>query len=350
MASMEEFCDAATGSDRCVISTTSSFYWLVAFIVILPICFLAFYRLEIRGITSRHYAWFGLASLLSGILPFLAYLVTGSSWTGVTLSPDLKTRIEVKHVVVMFVWFGLVVFQCGSIVGRCYKMHARVGQLTLYAFLPLVLFELYTNALRVFVPEKPILLAQAVRELLPYHTNRPTTTILSTRQILLYSLPLLYSILVPFTMTIYGYASWKSLRQGKLKLHILYSTLLICGSVGPGNVRYYIQLVYWQSQCGRRHDDAVHSNDALISALIQTISQGYISLMSIPLVAILYATLPLETRLQNRLVRASFYYYMIHSSFSWLAAWALEVPSAIDCSDGGLLQHEIRRWSSNGGI
>jgi hypothetical protein len=332
MMATNDICHAADGSDRCVISPTSSFYWLVAFIVILPICFLVFYRLEIRGITSRHYAWFGLVSLLSGILPFLVYLATGSSWTGIELSPDLKNMIDSKHVVVMFIWFGLTVFQCGAILGRCYRLHARVGQLTLYLVLPLVLIELFTNALCVFVPEKPTLLAQAVRELsYKNDEDEQTMKILSTRQLLLYSLPQMYSTLVPFTMTLYGYASWKSLQQGKIKLHILYSTVLICVSVGPGNLRYVIQLVYWQSQCGRH--GVVYHTDAL-SALIQTISQGYISLLSIPLVALLYATLPLEIRLQNPLVPVSFYYYMAHSSFSWFGAWAVGVPSGIDCSGG----------------
>ena len=110
----------------------------------------------------------GLANLtvllsLACIYPFFTYLMKWSpSWTGLSLSDEEKVRIEGPpgHIIGMVVWFVLSLLQALTY-RRLQRVHNALGWVS-FAVLGLCILEICTNAIFVFLPSKPALLAKAV--------------------------------------------------------------------------------------------------------------------------------------------------------------------------------------------
>mmetsp|Transcript_25976 Transcript_25976/g.53143 ORF Transcript_25976/g.53143 Transcript_25976/m.53143 type:complete len:302 (-) Transcript_25976:247-1152(-) len=109
-----------------------------------------------------------LANLMIGVsiicsVPFLAHTLFGQkSWTGLDLTPQEAERIEGSpgHVHLVYCWLLLSVFQAVTF-KRLQSVHNVVGKVTM-GVCAFALCEISLNAIFVFLPDKPKLLAQAV--------------------------------------------------------------------------------------------------------------------------------------------------------------------------------------------
>jgi hypothetical protein len=71
--------------------------------------------------------------------------------------------IESRHAVLMGTWLAMSTIQMISHFGGFKSLHKALGRFTMFILLPSILVEVHTNAVVVFWPEKPNLLARAVQ-------------------------------------------------------------------------------------------------------------------------------------------------------------------------------------------
>jgi hypothetical protein len=80
-----------------------------------------------------------------------------------SLSTVHRTMIESRHAVLMGTWLAMSTIQMISHFGGFKSLHKALGRFTMFILLPSILVEVHTNAVVVFWPEKPNLLARAVQ-------------------------------------------------------------------------------------------------------------------------------------------------------------------------------------------
>ena len=256
----------------------------------------------------------GILSSLSSLYPFHIYLNTGLPWTGLALD-DIQTKmIEQRHVVIMGLWSILSTIQLITMFFPIPAIHRQVGKFTFNILMPLVFIELIANALFVFVPQKPMLLAKVV-------TGEQDPSIMS---IITHTLPFAAGLLTPVAMLIYYVLAAKAAASKDINLHKIYAILLVVSANGPGGLRYVIRWKFDSSGCPMFKDDQT-------SILVQALGFGFTGIFLVPLTALIYTAFPMKDRQTDRNIRRSFYFFVFHHSFSQVIAWALNVPFSIAC-------------------
>jgi len=139
----------------------SSLLYLALAILLLPALFVGL-NTDIVGKSyrSKVLLYLTTAQVLSGVIPFVAWFFTSLSWTGQVMEGENAKKISV-HIKVLLPWFVFASIQLVSIMSSsktAREVHRRIGKFALYVWIPLMMTELATNAIVVFM-EKPFDLA-----------------------------------------------------------------------------------------------------------------------------------------------------------------------------------------------
>jgi hypothetical protein len=303
---------------RMMTPTGSSNYWFLVAALLAASSLHSYQRLYIP-LKPRGLALLGLVISLTCVIPFLVYLYTGVSWSGMEMSELHRRMIDSRHAILLFTWSGLSSLQLlGILVMLPKSIHKWVGLLAYYFVMPLVLLELNTNAVRVFLPEKPALLCRAV-----WGIAEPNLW-----ETLIFGLSQTYALLLPAMMGMYWWLALQSIRSHKYHLHMVYSVLLSATTSSPGGLRYLFQYVYATSRC-----EPFRSPET--SILVQSVSLAMITMVFIPLVTMIYCTLPLDIR-QGKgkgrpTVQWSYYFYIGHALTTLVVSGLVGIPSSFTC-------------------
>lgn len=331
---------------RMITPTGSSNYWFLVAAVLATSSLYSYQRLYIP-LKPRGLALVGLVISLTCLVPFLVYLYTGVSWSGMELSELHRRMIDSRHAILLFTWSGLSSLQLLGIIlfKKLPKLiHKCIGRLAYYIVMPLVLFELHTNAVRVFLPDKPALLCRVVWGIPEPHLW----------ETFLFGVSMAYALLTPVVMGMYWWLALQSIRQRQYHLHMVYSVLLITATSSAGGLRYLFQYFYATSHC-----EPFRSPETSIA--VQSVSLATVPIFYIPLVTIIYCTLPLESRFiirrcsnnnnsdtnnndnnsdnnqQGRrqprrpTVQWSYFFYMGHALTTLVVSGCVGIPSSITC-------------------
>lgn len=185
-----------------------------------------------------------LYSLLA-LSPFVAYLVTGESWTGLSLDESDTARIvgsaqRPGHAFGMFAWFAVSMAQLLSY-KRAQRWHNRAGMLA-FGVLAFCLVEIAANAIFTFLPAKPELLAQAILQ----------SDHVSTLDVAKFSSAFSVGLLLPVGVAAHGWFAYAAIAGAgprNARLHIHHSASLICWILGPGAQRLIIRGLFAATEC-----------------------------------------------------------------------------------------------------
>jgi hypothetical protein len=166
-----------------------------------------------------------------------------------------------------------------------------------------------------------------------------------------------YALLTPAAMGMYWWLALQSIRSRQYHLHMVYSVLLVTATSSAGGLRYLFQYFYATSQC-----EPFRSLET--SIVIQSVSLATVPIFYIPLVTIIYCTLPLESRsrlsnISNQqaqggrpTVQWSYFFYIGHALTTLVVSGWLGVPSSVSChplprDDSMLLSYSLAFDSCN---
>jgi hypothetical protein len=218
---------------------------------------------------------------LVAMYPFYDYLVQKApSWSGLELTSDEKKRIEGPpgHVVGMVIW-QLLAFAQGLSYGRLQKLHNAVGYLG-YAVLFWCMWETSTNAMFVFLPSKPALLASATLG------REPTLW-----EIVAFANVFSIGLLLPVGVILHAYFALLALygkkRNGRIHAH--HMLCLMSWVVAPGVQRLIISKLW-----APLNATPFENNEVII--LIQVYSFFAAGSIFLAVNSLFYATLPVQSR------------------------------------------------------
>ena len=269
-----------------------------------------YHRVQLR-LSSRQLAGIGVLWFTIGAIPFVTYVLTGISWTGLQLSEIHRTMIESKHMIVLFAWLTTGLIQMGAISVGARKVHSWLGNLGQNILLPVVLIELGTNAVFVFLPDKPVLLAAALLE------RQPTLV-----EAVGYTFCFTVALCTPVYMALYGWLSHRALQDRQYALHGIYMALVVVHSIGPGILRAIIRGVFVSSGC-------LGTSSKTIVLVVQSISFNWEVLVRGLASAFPYGCIPLSTRQKDAWVRKSFGFLAATHVISLGASFWFLVPMAM---------------------
>jgi hypothetical protein len=303
--------------------TISPSAWWIFALVLPAMSWLVFTKVHWKGISLKHLAWLNLWMSVIAIIPSVAYVVSGTAWTGMTLSSMHRTMINSRHVVSMGTWSVLSIIQMIAYLGGKQSLHNSLGKFLMYIWLPLIFVELSTNAIVVYWPEKPLLLFQSIQGATTTE-DEPTIT-LNLWDSIIYTTPAFYAFSTPITMIQYWYASLRCLQQRKIRLHAIFMTMFVISVSNAGVLRWFIRLMFYQSGCPAHTEKET-------TIIIQTIAQNFTAAMELGLVTMLYTTLTIEERQQSQAARYTFYWYVFHATLAWIGSACLKVPFSVSCA------------------
>jgi hypothetical protein len=270
----------------------------------------------------------GVAALcLLFAMPFFAYSLFGhKSWTGMALSPPEKRRIDglPGHAVGMYLWLFSSAFQLLS--NKKKAGHKVVGKAVFLGILPVCLLEIATNAVHVFLPNKPKYLAQFVLQ----KEDVAPSEILAFSNV--FSVPLL----VPLGVGLHGYFAARNIwpRGGdtakrNIRLHTHHIMCAIVWMLSAGMVRLFLKAAFYLELGGCRE----HTGDPLDAIPIQAAMCLPTGILLVSLLNGLFMTLPptLKRDAAVECMRLFWIWYVMHMI---VASALLHVEMIPNCRAG----------------
>jgi hypothetical protein len=318
-----------TGENNSFVVTHDSFSWLPYSLVLTAVYGATFFHAPQLKSSYKQMAVVSLVTSLFLVVPFLAYAATGFSWTGMNLKEAHRRMIDERHAVLMGLWMVFSIVQLVAYIIKKQQIHNKVGHVVVNYLLPLIFIELFCNAVRVFWPEKPHILAMGVN----YANGWPvpeTPEDLSNYERVIYTLASFFAFTTPAIMLMYYCLSNQALdrsngKKRDIKLHVIYMCCFIYSAMAAGSLRWLIKKSFQTSHC-------VPQTDTAIAALMQYMGQAWTGFIYTALLTAIYLTLPIETRRTNPGVKWSYLVYMIISTFiTPMAGWYSGIPFGIQC-------------------
>ena len=296
--------------DRVYILTEwPSTYWLFYAIATLALSFFIYHKVHLRVHSKKLIASFGLILFLVSIYPFIDFAISGTNWSGGASNRE-PNKVEFLHTALMAVFSAMIIMQLSAILLKKRKLHVLAGRLLLYVLMPAIFIELLFNSGLFFLTQKPRLLATVL-------AGVPE---IETTIVIKFALAFSVAILTPAALAIY----WLLIIKAPRKHHTIFATLFIIAASGPGFVRYFFHFLYNSSDCPMFLYDE-------ISTLIQAIGFNLMGLFFCPLVALVYATRPINERKSTASLCFSFHFYLFHHIVSSIAAGVIGLPFSISC-------------------
>jgi len=167
-------------------------------------------------------------------VPFACYFYDGDSWTAFRSTPEEHSRIMPFHAAGTMGWFFIGLVQLLLVWSRSWSLHNKLGTVGLGLVLPYCVLENATNAMFVFLPNKPMLLAQSV-------LGRDDVT---AWEIVLHCGPFLMGLLAPVGFASHGWLAarsvWPALGgKRSARLHAHHMSMVVCWMLAAGLVRWW---------------------------------------------------------------------------------------------------------------
>jgi len=314
---------------RYFVEVMSPNWWALAFIVLAAVAAHSFYNHEAPRLSTRRFATCMLAVTVAGVVPFLMYLPDKKPWTGSCMQPKQKSKIEMLHVPLLFMWAAIAMLLVALVRSErrgWRELHMRVGRFALRYLLPAILLELGCNAAWVFLQDKPKVMAQG---LWPEVGVEPTAA-----DMVLACVCGMAAMLTPLSIAMYWYLTLTSLhdtrrvpeRADRILIHKVYASLAIIVTFSTGLDRWVFLGTFHATGCPMYVSD-------IISVRVQQQATSYLGLVLVPAASLLYATVPMRLRFgpARRGLEVSFWLYFLHIGLQVLSSYVFNVSFAFKC-------------------
>jgi len=285
-------------------------YGIAAVLVVLSALSIPDFRFD-KIVSTTHAANLFVGLALISIYPFISYSLNWSeSWTGLKLTEEEEAVIlgPPGHVYGMFLWFALSLFQAVTF-KRAQWIHNYVGYVGFFVLF-LCLVEVTTNAIFVFLPFKPALLAKST-------LGRDTVTVWET---FLFSNCFAVPLLLPLAVLGHAYYAFEAvvfrkMRSGRLHAHHILSTMV--WMLGPGILRLAMKPI-WKASGSvpfDRKEDAIQ---------VQMLGFHISGVALVTILSLIHSTLPIRLR-EDASVKNMRWMMIIPVVHGGFACWLLGV-------------------------
>lgn len=272
--------------------------------------------------TMKAHVAFGVTMSCILFAPFAWFLATGFSWSGHTPTQEQALNIQKRHMPLAVSWFALSLVQMLTV--KRPSIHVNVGKLLNFVVLPCWFLELATNAVFVFLPDKPWYLALTV-----FHDGEPSA-VPTWLQVLASCGPFLPGLTVAPTLLMHWIMSLQNLYPKKgqsrnIRLHYYHMICFAMVALGAGLVRFHAQLAFRISGCPMHQDP-------IISIYTQGISFPWYRVAEVVWMTFMVMTVPLSLRNWNPSIHRIYIFNVATAVIACLSAGAFGLPFIPRCS------------------